>query len=514
MKKRFFILMLLGLITLPTFSQVPTIKRTNYYHAINVDSTKMTINRGDRYEEVYKTTEIINWNYLDKIKKTLLEEVAVIRMDLYKNSLSEGYDKGVYTTADINNELLEIKQLKEELKNILSKQNIQIQSLRKYKNKDIYEYFHLERRIDTLKKYISISETKMDKHFNDVNIEYDSKLIEKFSYKIDSCKEAITNLEEIQLLKLKELNNNQYSETIIYLDLELKKDKIQRRISLMKKNLSAGKNIDFVNFSEKKQKSRHLIIKQKRDSIQKLQHQMDSLYHLYVMDLLNSRTWNIGFNKNRTKAYYDLMYSNGKSKIKTLSNSGFTFGDNSSSVYTELISGELSVFRIGLGTMVSKSSASDSLKSKQEEAFQRLATLGGNTVLNVEYPLIFAHDKNHFTTGLLRLMGKGTADFPEFGTTTDKWAGSAVLGLDFYGEASTSNRDLKFFIHFKYSKVYGTNVFKDNLGTKSNNFFYGQLNLGITILDNIKLSFNVWNPSNESILDGKSILIGGQVMHN
>ncbi|MCT4623118.1 MAG: hypothetical protein N4A46_05795 [Schleiferiaceae bacterium] len=177
------------------------------------------------------------------------------------------------------------------------------------------------------------------------------------------------------------------------------------------------------------------------------------------------------------------------------------------------MSGQLSVLRIGFGTMVSTNSSSDEEKAKEEEAFQHLANLGGNTVLKVEYPLMYLHVSKHYFELIGRFTGKGAADIPQFGTNTDKWDGNASFGLDLYGEASTTNKDIKFFFSGNYNKVNGTSEFRENLGSKSNNFFLGQVTVGLIILNNIKLSLNVFTHRNESKLRGRNIIIGGQFLH-
>lgn len=255
-------------------------------------------------------------------------------------------------------------------------------------------------------------------------------------------------------------------------------------------------------------------IKTLKEEISTIRNEQDSLYYIYVKDYLNSKRVNfLNFGSLRSRVFFDYVYGNTTKRFKTLSNSGFNLGNNTGSVFSELVSGNLGLFRVSLGAMVSKNASSDSATSKNEEAYQRLISYGGNTVLNFEYPLAYLHSRNHQYNFISRLMGKGTADFPAFGTTTDKWAGSASFGFDVYADASLSNEALRFFLSFNVNKIYGTDVFRDNLGITNTNFTFGQLSLGLVILENIKLSFVVSTFGSEKSLTNKNVIIGGQVLN-
>jgi hypothetical protein len=162
--------------------------------------------------------------------------------------------------------------------------------------------------------------------------------------------------------------------------------------------------------------------------------------------------------------------------------------------------------------MVSNSESQDKNEEKKEEAYQRLVNYGGNTVLNFEYPLAYLHSYNNQYNFISRFISKGTADFPAFGTNTEEWAGSGALGLDFYGDASLSNNDLRFFFNFNVNKIYGTDVFKSNLAIDNNDFTFGQLSLGLVFLENFKISFIISTLSSEKSLRNRNVVAGGQVL--
>lgn len=239
----------------------------------------------------------------------------------------------------------------------------------------------------------------------------------------------------------------------------------------------------------------------------------DTLYSYYTMDYLDLKRFNVlNFGKRRAKAFFDYVYGNTTKRFNSLSSSGFNLGNNSGSVYSELVSGNLGLVRVSMGAMVSKNSGGDSIKAKHEEAYQRLVTYGGNTVLNFEYPLAFIHSSKYQYNLISRIISRGTADLPAFGTTTQKWAGSGSVGLDIYADATLSNNALKFFLNFNVNQIYGTNEYRDNLGIKNKNLTFGQLTLGLVISDNLKISFVVSTFSSESSLTNRDVVLGGQVL--
>jgi hypothetical protein len=248
--------------------------------------------------------------------------------------------------------------------------------------------------------------------------------------------------------------------------------------------------------------------------LKELNKKQDSLYHIYTKDYLQYRKVNfLYFGPKRSRALFDFIYGNSGKRFQVLNNTGFTFGDNTGSLYSELVSGNLGVFRVSLGSMISSSSSEDSETAKEEEAYQRLATYGGNTVLTLEYPLAYIHSRNNQYNLISRFIAKGSADFPEFGTTTEDFAGSGSLGLDIYADASLSNNSLRFFMNFNINGILGTDTYQENLGIENSSFSFGQLTLGLVVAETIKLSFVLSSFSSEDSLDNRNVILGGQILH-
>lgn len=238
----------------------------------------------------------------------------------------------------------------------------------------------------------------------------------------------------------------------------------------------------------------------------------DSLYYSYTKDFLKFKRCVIfKFGVLRSQAFFDIVHGNTGKSFRALGTAGINFGNKSAAIYSEIVSGFLGVFRVSFGASIAKSSTQDSTEEKNEEAYQRLVSNGGNTVLNFEYPLAYLHTHNNLYNFITTINAKGTADIPAFGTDTSKWAGSGSIGLNFYGEAATSKNELTFFADFNVNQFYGTSVFKENLGINKMHFIFGQLKAGL-VLNNLKISFIIATLSTEQNLRNKNVLVGGQVL--
>jgi hypothetical protein len=241
----------------------------------------------------------------------------------------------------------------------------------------------------------------------------------------------------------------------------------------------------------------------------------DKFYYSYAKDLLTRYPYNFfSFGRLRSRAFFDIMYGDEGNRFKALVNAGVNFGANTGSLYSEIVSGNLGIVRVALGTMVSSTSDAEGsdVENKTQEAYQRLVTYGGNTVLTIEYPLIFLHSRTYQYNFVTRFVAKGTADFPAFGTNTEDWAGSGSAGLYFYADAALDNNDLRFFADFNYRSIYGSDIFTQNLGLTDNNFGFGQLTVGLVLFENVKLSVILATVSSEESLTNKKIVLGGQVL--
>jgi hypothetical protein len=255
-------------------------------------------------------------------------------------------------------------------------------------------------------------------------------------------------------------------------------------------------------------------IKENEFAIERAEISADSLLQIYQSDRLLAKPAHIlSFNTTRSNAFYNIIYNSQKGKFRLLSNSGFNFGDSTASIYTELASGTFYSFRVTLGSMITSSKLSKNADPAREEALQRLQSYGGNTVLNIEYPLCYVHTKNGSFNFISRFLSKGTVDLPAFGSTTTSFAGSAMAGLDFYADASLSNNSLRFYCNLGVNRAVGTKTFCSNLGIDKSAFGFGQLKLGVVLGETINLSFIVRTFSTEDKLSSRSVVLGGTLLH-
>lgn len=284
--------------------------------------------------------------------------------------------------------------------------------------------------------------------------------------------------------------------------------------TLIEKRKSLFQEIEDTSIDETTWKAKTEEIKSIDKELKKISKDRDSFYHIYTKDyLLYKNMTAFSFGTKRSKAFFDIIYGGDGKRFKILNNTGFNIGNNTGSIYSELASGNLAAFRVSLGAMVASNSNNDQAEAKEEEALQRLQTYGGNAVLNIEYPLTYIHSKSNRANLISRFVSKGTADFPEFGTNTEDFAGSFSLGLDIYGDAALDNNSLRFFFNFNVNKIYGSNVFKQNLGISNSDFTFGQLTIGLVVAENLKFSFIVSTFSSEDSLSNNKVVFGGQVIH-
>lgn len=226
--------------------------------------------------------------------------------------------------------------------------------------------------------------------------------------------------------------------------------------------------------------------------------------------LKSKKPFHLFLGSRKSNAFYKISYDEDSNSINFLNNNGILLGNKTGAIYSELASGNLKLIRVSIGTMVSNSSAEEN--PKEEEAFNRLATSGGNTVLNFEYPFLYSYDSNNQFNLIGRLLGKCTADFPAFGSQTEDFAGSASLGVDLYIDFATSNNEIRFYGNFNNAKYFGTDVFKENLGIDNRDFTFGKLTGGVVIKEKVNLSVMFNTFSSEAALKNRHIIIGGSLL--
>lgn len=335
-------------------------------------------------------------------------------------------------------------------------------------------------------------------------------------FKVDNTFNTIDSTKKTTIINHGDTLDNVY-ETMSLINynfsMKLMQPKVERRNQLFEK-LSLGSNPDSPMGAWTP-----LVIAATQDTIKALDREIsemeakqDSLYFSYITEFVNYEKIMFLPNSNTSRAFFDIMYDNNGSRFKAIGNSGLNFGDSTTSIYSEIASGNMGLLRIAFGSMITSSSSENDSTAKSNEAYQRLITSGGNTVLSAEYPLLYIHSRNNQYNFIARPIAKATMDLPAFGSSTEVLTGSTMISMDVYADAATDNGSLRFFTNFNYSYLWGTKDFKANLGTDNQQFSFGQLTIGLVFLQNYKISFILATLSSEPTLQHRKIIAGGQVL--
>ena len=202
-------------------------------------------------------------------------------------------------------------------------------------------------------------------------------------------------------------------------------------------------------------------------------------------------------NHEETNYILNIAYGeNGKSK-RFFSTTSVGLGFNSSSVYSEIYNDRFQFFRVGLGVMVNKSAADSIQEAQTDEAYQRLLTSGGNTVINLDYPYTYHTGKKGVYHGIGFFNLRGAADLPDFGSSTDDFLAYFSPGVNYYGEFSTKRDVFKFFFDVTGRYFFGGKNFRDNLELSKKSFGLLKLDVGIQVNNFFAISLTPFSYSNE-----------------
>jgi hypothetical protein len=240
--------------------------------------------------------------------------------------------------------------------------------------------------------------------------------------------------------------------------------------------------------------------------------------------IFKKKNFHCFFGPKNANTFFNIMYSENGKRFNYLNSSGINFGNKIGSVYTELASGNMDIIRLSFGAMIAKSDEGNTQSQNRvaddaaatststEEAYQRLVSNGGNTVLKAEYPLISYSSNNNQYNLISRLLFKASADFPAFGTQSENFAGSLDAEFDLYADASTANNDIRLYGNFNASRINATEDFKNNLGIEKENFNFARITLGAVILQKFNFSVMFKTFSSEKSLENRSVIIGGSLL--
>ncbi|MGL4597773.1 MAG: hypothetical protein ACRCYO_09600 [Bacteroidia bacterium] len=342
------------------------------------------------------------------------------------------------------------------------------------------------------------------------------------AYRIDNTDQA----------SKKQVNYPSMDETA-YTRLESKRDELKSKKSVLEK-LSRSPTISDAAFD-----SLCTIVDAVEQDIKMLDVKIDSLDNTiidirinnYIRYLKNERTFGALFSpacpihiavpndsvalyynsryKNgiRSKAFYAFIYGS-ESNWSALNNISIQGQGKQASLYTEIASGLIGPFRVGLSVQVAKS---DTIKVN--EARQRLMNGGGNTNIDLQFPLFFSYRKWRCTYVYSSIKASG--DIPQFGTNTERSTGSLNSGLELYQDISTDNKMFNFYLSARASWIVGfSKVYYENLGIKqmSGLMPYGQLSMGFTLFGTYRFSIFIPLYAPDQSMLNVPATFGGQVL--
>ncbi|MFC4818505.1 MULTISPECIES: hypothetical protein [unclassified Flavobacterium] len=224
------------------------------------------------------------------------------------------------------------------------------------------------------------------------------------------------------------------------------------------------------------------------------------------------------YNSKPTKkeAFFETLY--GKSPDNDfyfVNNAALQLNSAGSTIQSEITAAYLKPLRVSLGTLVSNSGteASDEPDNEKEaddtEAFQRLLSGGGNIYMNIELP--FLYYGNDFFKVYSTLYAKGAMEITEFSNDVDTSTGNGSLGGSLYLSVATDKKEFVFYTSANWGLYAGSDAFLDRLQVQKNYFGFGQVTVGVTVLDRLRLSM-MTNTFGVHELQSGRVVFGVQVL--
>lgn len=222
--------------------------------------------------------------------------------------------------------------------------------------------------------------------------------------------------------------------------------------------------------------------------------------------------------------------------VQALSNGSFSFNTayNGGSLYTELVAGYLSFFRLSFGGMVAKSEmaslSAEEIKNMTNEELQKaiedlqlendkkltiqnILAGGGNALVNAATPVLhYSSAKNDFIV-VVSAFGRLGLALPEIGTSSDDAQVNSQYGLqlDLWHDLLPTSPERSFALFGKaMAGVFHNNSYAKDLGIH-NGFRYVEFTGGIELNNRFRIAMNFpyifgsSRPSEEGVDNVKSI---------
>ena len=241
--------------------------------------------------------------------------------------------------------------------------------------------------------------------------------------------------------------------------------------------------------------------------------------------------------KGRANTFNSIFSKENDASLYLANSASLQLNDNGGIVQSELLEAYLGPLRISLGTTITNAQSDDNdqdsdaagnttsddemmepapveesaTPTDETQAFLRLLTGGGNTYLNIEFPMVFHKDERFFF--YLNANAKLAAEIAELSGDVDTTTGNGSFSSNLYSSISTDNDEFNFFVDLNFGYYFGGSAFYERLDIQDDNgFTFGQFTAGVNILKSIQLSLTLNTFGSESNLNSGTILVGTKLL--
>jgi len=356
-------------------------------------------------------------------------------------------------------------------------------------------------RMEELKSKLVVKNNLVKNDIVDEDIKVLNAAIKSSESKLKSLKEKKASFTE------KEEQKQVY---IDYYDKEI--DKVKTENDSLNKVIGSKKTIEEIDLIQKllnKNERKIKIIEQQKEN--------------KIISLNAYKCFMPTVRKIDREVFFKDMYNNTTNKTILLNSFALNSDSKATAVQTEIVTDNLSAFRLSFGSVMSLASSKEETNGSEEEqkkeeteeeAFSRLINGGGNFYLEAVLPLLCTNPNNgnQFTFygyGSVR----GAMDVEGFGNNIDASTGNYSIGINTYFGLSSDSKKFNFFLQANGSVTGGTNDFYKNLGlVHEEAFFNGKVIAGMTILNNFRFSAILSAYGSDEKIRSNKITVGVQIL--
>ena len=203
------------------------------------------------------------------------------------------------------------------------------------------------------------------------------------------------------------------------------------------------------------------------------------------------------WSKYHTQAFFEgTDYDDTASKIFKNNLVSFSPLDQAASTYNEIIYDYLGPFRVSVGTLLSMASSDydDDYEDPDymtDNAVQRFLGGGGNFVLGLAYPLLYANFQNSNTLlADVTFYPRLSFDVPKLAAQSDLGAVNCDIGLESSVYAAGLLGNIALFGRGRLAMMNGNKAFFENLGAPNKAHYFGQVSVGIAVTSMFRIYYS------------------------